>query len=240
MLSEKPWKPDAVLLLFLGIMVSISFGALAVYGFQAAGWGGKAQPGLLFLIKTLSFQGMALYLIYGFARAHDLSWANAFGFNHPPIGRAALLAAVVGAAAIPIAWSLNSLSEKILTAVHVQAELQPAVQALKSAGSGLEVVYFGLVAVILAPLVEELLFRGILYPFLKRASHRKLALWGTSFLFAAIHANLVTFIPLTFLAVIFTLLYETTGNLLSPILAHSLFNAMNFFYLLQQLNLGRA
>jgi membrane protease YdiL (CAAX protease family) len=39
---------------------------------------------------------------------------------------------------------------------------------------------------------------------------------------------------LTFLAVILTLLYEFTGNLLAPITTHSLFNAVNFYLVLRQ------
>jgi membrane protease YdiL (CAAX protease family) len=42
------------------------------------------------------------------------------------------------------------------------------------------------------------------------------------------------FLSLTVLAVILTLLYETTDNLLAPILTHSLFNLANFFWLVFQ------
>ncbi|HOB32537.1 MAG TPA: CPBP family intramembrane metalloprotease, partial [Verrucomicrobiota bacterium] len=47
-----------------------------------------------------------------------------------------------------------------------------------------------------------------------------------------IHANLKTFIPLTVLALVMTLLYERTGNLLAPIATHATFNAVNFIYLI--------
>ena len=40
--------------------------------------------------------------------------------------------------------------------------------------------------------------------------------------------------PLTVLAIFLTFLYETTRNLIAPILAHSLFNAANFVLLLLQ------
>jgi membrane protease YdiL (CAAX protease family) len=41
----------------------------------------------------------------------------------------------------------------------------------------------------------------------------------------------MTFLPLVVLAVALTWLYEATNNLLAPILAHSLFNMANFFWL---------
>jgi len=92
----------------------------------------------------------------------------------------------------------------------------------------------GLLAIVVAPFVEELVFRGLIYPTLKQNGFPGLALWGTSILFAAIHSNLMILLPLTFLAVVLTLLYETTDNLLAPIAAHSLFNFVNFFWFIAQ------
>jgi uncharacterized protein len=92
-------------------------------------------------------------------------------------------------------------------------------------------IYFGVLAILLAPVAEELLFRGILYPAIKQAGFPRVALWGTALLFAATHHNLPTFLPLALLAIALALLYEKTNNLLAPIAAHSLFNMMNFLVL---------
>jgi membrane protease YdiL (CAAX protease family) len=76
--------------------------------------------------------------------------------------------------------------------------------------------------------VEEIFFRGMLYPAIKQAGFPRLAIWGVSLLFALVHFNLVSFIPLFVLAILLTALYEYTDNLLAPISAHALFNALNF------------
>jgi membrane protease YdiL (CAAX protease family) len=86
-------------------------------------------------------------------------------------------------------------------------------------------------ATVAAPLLEEILFRGILYPTVKRMVRPGLAVCLTAILFGAFHINLMAFISLTFLGVALTWLYEVTDNLLAPILAHSLFNLANFFQL---------
>jgi uncharacterized protein len=86
----------------------------------------------------------------------------------------------------------------------------------------------GFAAILIVPWAEEMLFRGILYPAVKQWGFPRLACWGTSMAFGAIHFNLVTFLPLTLLALVLVRLYERTGNLLAPITAHSLFNAVNF------------
>jgi len=96
-------------------------------------------------------------------------------------------------------------------------------------------VALGAVTILLAPAAEEMLFRGIIYPAIKQAGFPRLALWGSALLFGAFHVNLVTFLPLVVLALALTLIYERTNNLLAPITAHALFNAMNFVILYSSL-----
>ena len=79
------------------------------------------------------------------------------------------------------------------------------------------------------------MFRGILYPVIKQLGHPQLALWGTSLLFATVHMNLASFLPLMVLALVLTALYERTNNLLAPIAAHVLFNTLELGLLLRQL-----
>jgi hypothetical protein len=110
---------------------------------------------------------------------------------------------------------------------------------MQSRPDTLETVFLGVSTILIAPVVEEMLFRGLLYHTIKRIGFPRIALWGTTLLFAAIHSNLLTFLPLFVLAVALTLLYEATDNLLSCILAHSLFNAANFVTLLYQSELER-
>ena len=85
-----------------------------------------------------------------------------------------------------------------------------------------------MVAIVIAPPAEEALFRGLIYPAVKRAGFPRLAWWGSAVLFAAVHWNLPSFLPLILLALVLTWLYEKTDNLLAPIAAHGLFNALNF------------
>ncbi len=95
-------------------------------------------------------------------------------------------------------------------------------------------VYLGFFTVVLAPVAEEFIFRGMLYPLVKQLGWPRLALVGTSFAFAAIHLDAAIFAPLFVLALALTWLYEFTDNLLAPIVAHSLFNAANLAILLLQ------
>jgi membrane protease YdiL (CAAX protease family) len=134
---------------------------------------------------------------------------------------------------LPAAWGLQMFSEYVMTLVGSNPQEQAAVQELQDPSLTVaEKALIGVIAVVCAPIVEEALFRGILYPALKRLGHPRLALWGSSALFAAVHFNMVTFLPLLIFALVLVYLYETFQNLLAPIVAHSLFNAANFLILI--------
>ena len=66
-----------------------------------------------------------------------------------------------------------------------------------------------------------------------------MAVTVTSVLFAAIHMNVVIFIPLVFLGCVLTWLYERSDSLLAPIVTHAVFNATNFLMLVYQNELSR-
>ncbi len=236
MVSQKPWQFEWVLRLMLGILASILLGAGVVQGLSPKAADGNSQSNLAVLVVSmLTFHGVSIVLVNVFLRQHQISWREAFGFKTYRLGRALLFAAIVTLLVLPIALSLGQLSARILTALHQPVKMQEAVESLQAAGSISERFYFGIAAILVAPFVEEVIFRGILYPTIKQCGFPRLALWGTSLFFAATHANLMTFLPLTFLALILTLLYETTDNLLAPVVTHSLFNATNFFWLLYQM-----
>lgn len=87
-------------------------------------------------------------------------------------------------------------------------------------------------AAIAAPLVEELIFRGYLYPIMKKYTGAWFALITTSLLFGIIHVSLVPFIPLAIFGAMLVLLYEYTGTIWTPIIAHCIFNTATLINIL--------
>jgi hypothetical protein len=151
------------------------------------------------------------------------------GLNSTRLKRAVGLAVLAGLLVVPLTLCLSKVAAWVMTLFHQTPKEQPTILVLhETAGVG-QRICFGVAAILVAPVVEEIVFRGILYPLVKQRGHPMLALAGTSLLFAAIHYNLMTFVPLTFLAMALVWLYEETDTLVAPILAHSLFNAVNFF-----------
>lgn len=79
-------------------------------------------------------------------------------------------------------------------------------------------------ALVLAPVGEEALIRGMAYPLLRRAWPPLASAFVTSMIFALLHGNLAQ-IVLTFpLGMLLAYIYEITQRLWVPILAHMAFN----------------
>ncbi len=129
-----------------------------------------------------------------------------------------LLVAMPLLALTGLAWNL------VLQAAGLPDTPQDLLGIFTKAGS--PAIFAGLlvVACVLAPVSEELLFRRAIYRFLRQRFGRALALAASSLLFGALHANWASFAQLAVLGIVFALAYEKTGDIRVPILAHSLFN----------------
>jgi membrane protease YdiL (CAAX protease family) len=243
MLTEKPWRPYSVVRLVLELFVSVCIGSLLVAGLNYAFPNVSKDYQKLYsiLIWVGSFHGVALLLIARFLSEHDLSWTSAFGFPSQNWMTALGLGVVAIALTLRFTQWLGNVShvglQWLADQTHspmIEPQLQEVVKHLQGPLPWAHTVLFGFATIALAPVAEELLFRGILYPTIKQNGHPRLAWMVTSVVFALTHFNLMVFLPLTFLAIILTLLYEFTGNLIAPITTHSLFNAVNFCLVLQQ------
>jgi membrane protease YdiL (CAAX protease family) len=131
---------------------------------------------------------------------------------------------------VPVAWGLQELLGCLIElATRHPAEQQELVVELQKAGLPWgEQVFIGVLSVLIAPVAEETLFRGVLYPAIKQGGFPRTALWVTSLLFAAMHFNTLSFVPLALFSLLLIFLYEKTGSLWASITAHSLFNFTNF------------
>jgi membrane protease YdiL (CAAX protease family) len=229
MLSEKPWKLDVVVRLLLRMAIcfcSIWFVMGLVQHFRGGGKLDENLP-LYLMARTLSMQGSILLVIAITLHQERIGWAEAFGFKRAGLGYALVLGLLVATVLLLVGNSLKEISVKLLWRFfRHEAPIQEAVQTLQNA-VGWNTVYMVVFTVLVAPPAEEMLFRGILYPAVKQFGYPRLALWGTSLMFAAIHFSAPIFLPLTVLALALTFLYEKTDNLLACICAHSTFNAAN-------------
>jgi membrane protease YdiL (CAAX protease family) len=240
MLSKKPWQAEFVLLFGAAMFACYGFVAVLAVLLQKSGLAGFQNPddAGFALLGTLGIEGPALVFIYIFLRRHQTGWRDAFGLNNPDLKKSLGLAVGVLAIMLPVVWLLQGVSGAALEKIGVPVESQRAVEIFLGLKSPWFRISFGIFAVVVAPVAEEFVFRGMLYPFVKQAGSPRTALFGVSAIFAAIHFDAVTLVPLFALALVLTWLYEKTDCLLAPIVAHSLFNGTNLvaLHFLPQIN----
>ncbi|HWC59110.1 MAG TPA: CPBP family glutamic-type intramembrane protease [Verrucomicrobiae bacterium] len=193
------------------------------------------NPISVLLLSLAFFQGLALVMVHFFLREHCTGWREGFGLGIRP-WHALLTGICAGALVLYPVLGLNGFFFHLFDKLSLHPHEQQQVEILRHADSLLARVALGFGTVFIAPVAEEVIFRGILYPVIKRRFSQQIALWGTACLFGAIHLNLAGFVPLMLLAVILAMLYEYTGNLLAPIAVHCVFNAANFVALYMQQN----
>ena len=115
---------------------------------------------------------------------------------------------------LPLGLGLMKLITQLMESRQIAHEAQQAVQIIQQPGVPLHfMILHGLSVVLLAPVAEELIFRGVLYPAVKSLCHRHVALFSVAALFGIIHGNIAVVVPLTIFGVMLALLYERTGNL---------------------------
>ena len=88
-----------------------------------------------------------------------------------------------------------------------------------------------ILAVVAAPVFEELIFRFFIYGVFRRYFGIVIALVFNSLLFAAAHTNLPSAAPLFVLGACFTLAYEWSGSILVSMSMHALFNSVQLIFL---------
>lgn len=111
------------------------------------------------------------------------------------------------------------------------AEPQPFAELIINARQPNDLIIPLLIGVILAPVTEELCFRGFLFPVLKERYGTFAGISGSSILFGLMHFDLLRFLPLMVGGMGLAYFYNRTGNILVSITAHATWNAIMIFLL---------
>jgi membrane protease YdiL (CAAX protease family) len=128
---------------------------------------------------------------------------------------------------MPVVWGVNALAMLVLCyGLGVPMELQLVAEALAGmpawpwAARGISL----LLAVVVVPIAEEMLFRGVALPALAKVVGIAPAVVIVSLGFAVCHGSVHAAAPLFVISVCFCLAYMSTHSLLVPTVMHMVFN----------------
>lgn len=231
-LGARNWRLETLLRLFVLLFFAFSLGGVLISVVAAAyARGGSKMPDALnVVVGTVTLHGIAIPALLWFVRANELTVTSAFGLRTGSRRRAILSGVGSTVVALPVIYGLQALSVVVLKAVGMKPDAQENVRLLLEGGLALR-AYIAVFAVVVAPLVEEALFRGVLLTFFRDIGHCRAGVWITAILFGLVHFNRAAFVPLAVFGLLLAWLYERTGNLLAPLAAHATFNLAPFVML---------
>ncbi len=217
--ARPPWRPRDVALAAVGTLVA--FVVLIAIAAGLASIGDERGVSSFPVWALAAFYLVLVAMVWYFSvRKYGAGWQT-LGFRAPESRWSFALAAVV------LVASLSLFAAYKLTTDHLPVGwLRPDDVPPEVFGFGLERVVNGLAIVAVAPIAEELFFRGFMLGGLVAAVGDLRAMVVSSALFAAMHASIGTFIPLFAAGMLLAWLYLRTRSIWPPIAAHSTQNAL--------------
>lgn len=123
----------------------------------------------------------------------------------------------------------------ILALSSLVAFFQPTIEPqyfqtlVEDSSNGVQIFLLLLSGSILAPMMEEVLFRGLLYTGLKERIGVWPAILVAGMIFGAVHLDIWRFLPLAFGGAALCWTYQKTGNIWINMIAHGLWNGIMTF-----------
>lgn len=212
---------DLLLILILGlgssrVLLPILAGALNLHELQ-----GQSRMGAILLLlglQTLLLLGV-IYLVA--VRLRGIQWRE-MGFVRLPEGWAAR-AVLIALLSFPLVGLISWIQQVITQRPFENPQLQ-----VLAAPEFSWMAYFGtlFVAAVLAPIVEEIAFRGLLHRWLRERFGMLVSYAGSSIAFSLMHGILALIPAIAILGVILAWTYEKTQSLWAPIVVHAVYNAV--------------
>ncbi len=185
----------------------------------------EAQPIQIDQVLLGSLNELTIVILvaaFFYVRGADL--VALLGLRRIPVFRAAGLGLLLCLAAQPLVFLTNAVTARFLKGSAEEQELVKLFRDEAHHGHHAGMTKIFVAGVILAPLIEEFLFRGCFYGVFKKYLGSVASAIISAVMFAAFHTNLASFPGLFVLAICFTLAYERYGSLLVPMGMHAVFN----------------
>jgi uncharacterized protein len=216
-----PWSVSLALLVLLAQLPLQVLGGLVVFGALRALVGEEAARGYLLGVAPVLLAGSTLLAVRWRAGRGALAklwgprsatWRDVgAGVAH---GVAAVAAISYGLGFV-LQW-LTQLLDRDLPAV--QEQVQELARSVDTAAPAV------IALVVLAPLAEELFFRGLLFQALRRRVHRWPAIGVSALLFGLVHLEPLVIVTSFAVGMYLAWLLARRETLVAPVVAHVVFN----------------
>lgn len=224
---DAPWGVgEALLIFFLSMVIAGAF-SVAVYFLVLRNLASSDQALilLLFLSSCVLYAFLLAGTFYSVKYRHG-STPSALGLRFHDMGKGLAWGIGLGLPLFVVAMGLAYLSQKAIQPTRVDY-VDQIVRKAPSGGVNISlVVLLVFTLVVLAPVCEEIFFRGYLYPALRNRMNMQPAMILNSLIFAAVHFEPIGFLPRAVLAYGLCYLYERNRTIAAPVVGHALYNGL--------------
>lgn len=219
--------PDAARVLLGWLVITFLIGAVAG---TVAGTRPNDAPSVVLLLLFAPPVALVVMTVL-LARMRSTDGVRRLVGLKPPSVRdvgAGLIYGVGGA--LVLMFAVGSLLQALVHALDMR--IPPLQQDLHQLATGSAAPLAILLIVTVAPIAEELFFRGMLF----QAFERRLGVWSSAALsaavFSAVHvepdplASVIIVVPIFLFGMYLALIFRRRGTIITPVIAHMLFNGL--------------
>lgn len=177
------------------------------------------------ILYSMIFSAIFILIVIWYATKSHILLSTFFKTTKLP-----LLQAFAGyAMVIPIVLIMSLIQA---SSNNGQNDTQQVVDmVMNNSSDSISRILFALAIVVLAPIIEETLFRGFLFHALMRRMPWGVAAVISAICFGLIHAQLSTILPITLLGLMLAILTYRNRSIIPAIWAHAIFNGMQILSL---------
>src|SRR5256714_10490012 len=180
------------------------------------------------LIGNFLFTLFIVFFVAPFLKLRGIDIDSLGGFSRTSLKRALSTAVVLLFAATPLILLAEALTQNAFGSGSSKQEIVDLFNSSHTIGQRVMII---VLAVVVAPISEEFIFRFFIYGVVRRYFGIAVGLIFNALLFAVAHNHLPSAAPLFVLGSCFTLAYEWSGSILVSMAMHSLFNSVQLIFL---------
>jgi len=196
---------------WIGVLLLVLLNVVLIL-FVTGGSGAQLAQSALIVFAELAYV-LPVVIILAWKR---ISWKY-LGF-----GKFSWSTMAIGCGMLVVGYGIIIVHNIILTLLGVDPQGKEIFDIFNSIDSP---VWLFIAAAIVAPVVEEIFFRGFLFQGFRKRYGWMPALLLSSFIFATAHLDLASLIPTFILGIILTYMYHRSNSLWPGIIVHFLINA---------------
>jgi len=175
------------------------------------------------LITSIAFQFILAGIVIATisSRIHLMDW---LGLRWPNWPWVIVIAPATVIAMLVLFGTIQHLGyEEWIKSLGVE-QVQDTVKLLQNSNDPVLLALMTAAAVIVAPVCEEVIFRGYMYPLASRFAGRWAGGLFSAVIFGCAHGSLASLLPLIIFGLVLVVIYQKTGSLWATIAVHFCFN----------------